>query len=347
MALLETLTADFTTGVPATLTPVNGAAGVAGAATAGRYTITVTTGATGYAQLLSAATYDLTGSHAYIEVPDAGDQAASGLECYPLSIEADASNKLFMVISGGFIGCYQTVAGAQTGLAFPAYNPAVHRWFRIREQAGTVYWEASATGSAWSTLTSTATPIPVSAVTLVVNGGSYAALGATKTMSVDNLNVPGATIAATITDQLGITDLAARAVTASRAAADTLGVTDTAGRTLSVARTAAGQLAVTDTASVALTAARTAGDHLGALDQASAVQAAARQPADTAGATDTASAVMSAVRSPAEQLGVTDTVTAVLIPAVPQVGFGAAARRPAAGSSAAARPAAGSEVSAR
>ncbi|MGA4989886.1 beta strand repeat-containing protein [Nonomuraea bangladeshensis] len=159
--------------------------GVVGEQAGGVYRFDVDAAAVAYSQLASAGQYDLTGSTFVAELVDAGSGAA-GLEVY-FTAEADASNRLTMVVAGGFLGIYKTVAGVQTGITFPAYSPTDHRWLRIREDAGTTYWEASPDGSTWAELHSEATPITVTSTRLILQAGAWQALGADTTVVFDNV----------------------------------------------------------------------------------------------------------------------------------------------------------------
>ncbi|SET49100.1 hypothetical protein [Nonomuraea wenchangensis] len=149
------------------------------------YQFEISGSAVAFSQIASAGTYDLTGSAFAVELVDAGSQA-TGLEVYAI-VEADAINRLFFVIAGGFVGIYKVVSGSQSSLAFHSYSPADHRWLRIREDAGTTYWEASPDGSSWAELHSEATPITVTSTRLILQAGAWQAVGADTTVVWDNV----------------------------------------------------------------------------------------------------------------------------------------------------------------
>jgi hypothetical protein len=56
------------------------------------------------------------------------------------------------------------VAGSETVLASVAYDPDLHRWTRLREDGGAVYWEGSPDGFGWTTITAGAGRLDLSAV---------------------------------------------------------------------------------------------------------------------------------------------------------------------------------------
>src|SRR5262245_58008106 len=142
-------------------------AGNSGQQEGGRYTFIVQAGATGDATLTSDAAYNLTGSHIHIELIDAGVQEA-GLETYPLILTENAANQddsLLVVVSNGLVGIYEFVGGAPNGLAFPAYNATTMRWWRIREAAGTVYFESAAdVRGPWATQASVVPTVNITAL---------------------------------------------------------------------------------------------------------------------------------------------------------------------------------------
>jgi hypothetical protein len=74
-------------------------------------------------------------------------------------------------------------------LATVAYDPVEHRWLRMRESGGLLYWETSPDGSAWNELHVAASPFDLSAVELEL--GLQASPGDTvpAVARFDNLNV--------------------------------------------------------------------------------------------------------------------------------------------------------------
>lgn len=162
---------------------------VTGSETAGTYQFAVTTAGTGAAQLLTQSRYDLTGDYFATELTSAGAQEA-GLQAYATMAQVDASNQAYVTVANGFMGAVQNVAGVITGLNFIAYDPALHRWFRIREAAGTTYWEVSANGVVWSAIWSAANPIPLNDVTLLIGTDTYLTLGGAKTVTFGQVSAP-------------------------------------------------------------------------------------------------------------------------------------------------------------
>lgn len=148
--------------------------------------------AAGYPAISSAATYDLTGSHFRAEVRQAQHAGAKGTF---LQVEfGDGNNTLEVVAEGGNLLLRRKVAGTVNDAGTIAYDPLVHRWWGIRESAGTVIWETSPTGQdgTWVTLRSEANPFTAAAtgaVRLLLRAG-YHTGAETGDALFDNVNLP-------------------------------------------------------------------------------------------------------------------------------------------------------------
>jgi hypothetical protein len=160
-----------------------------GSETGGQFQVDITSGGTGVAQLLSQSRYDLTGGFFAAELTDAGVQEA-GLQAYAVMAQLDSNNQVYITVANGFIGSIQNVAGSVTGLDFTAYDSALHRWFRVREADGDTFWEVSANGVFWTTLFTTANPIALDDVTLIIAADTFLALGTNKTVTFGQVAAP-------------------------------------------------------------------------------------------------------------------------------------------------------------
>lgn len=147
-----------------------------------------------YIGLNSIATYDLTGSYAFVQLTSVGNQSIVSWEVYPIYLIADANNKIFIRISGNTVQPIKVVAGVTTNIGVGvAYNVATMKWFRIREASGTTYFEYAADPtSTWTLITSTANPITVTALTMEFLCGTWQAESSTTMAKFDNFNLtPG------------------------------------------------------------------------------------------------------------------------------------------------------------
>ncbi|MDJ1137930.1 hypothetical protein [Streptomyces iconiensis] len=156
----------------------------------GRARVPCTAGA--FAAFASAEDYTLAGSHAAVQVVPAERAGAVGDVFTQLIIrssvvgtqvvfEVNAStNLLLMVIHVGYID--------EVGASIP-YDPVEHAWLRVREDAGTLYWETSADGRAWTVRHSVASPPWVSAGNLALQLLAYRDDGSGNYAYFDNVNV--------------------------------------------------------------------------------------------------------------------------------------------------------------
>lgn len=133
----------------------------------------------------------LVGSSVVVELA----QAAAGIstetyfQLYGATMDANALE--FRVSGGTLHGQALGVGGGLLwGSAYP-YVPYLHRWLRIRESAGTVYWETSLDGFAWDLVESWAPTFPITALHVLL-GARYTNISETFTQPAtavwDNLN---------------------------------------------------------------------------------------------------------------------------------------------------------------
>lgn len=118
-----------------------------------------------YGGYRSAGTYDLTGSFIQAEVV----QVLSGRQVSETQLMAlgDGNNSLFLVAGAGLLACGARVAG--TGGVFKTipYDPELHRWWRLREDGGVVFWEVSADGQSWPAVATMPTPTSANKTTFL------------------------------------------------------------------------------------------------------------------------------------------------------------------------------------
>ncbi len=69
------------------------------------------------------------------------------------------------------------------------YDPMQHRWWRIREKTGMIYWETSADGMTWNIRAQTMTPMPVDAVQVSLAAGTGSVVAMPGEAHFDNFNI--------------------------------------------------------------------------------------------------------------------------------------------------------------
>jgi hypothetical protein len=115
-------------------------------------------GGTVDAGVSSQASYDLTGSYLAVNAASVGQAAYGGTTCQAFLLAATTAgpgvtSSVKFALSEGVL--YMGTWG--TNYASPAWNAAAMAWWRIRETAGTVYFETSPDGAAWTVQGATAT----------------------------------------------------------------------------------------------------------------------------------------------------------------------------------------------
>ncbi|MEU6347231.1 hypothetical protein ABZ883_40565 [Streptomyces sp. NPDC046977] len=98
-------------------------------------------------------TWDATSSEIYAQIGTVPN--GNGTTSTALRLILDANNSISMRLRAGIFELARQTAGTTVITALGTYDPNAHRWWRIREAAGTFYAEASADSWNWTTLGST------------------------------------------------------------------------------------------------------------------------------------------------------------------------------------------------
>jgi hypothetical protein len=154
----------------------------------GRIELTPRSGAAGqYSGIESSSTYDLTDSAAHVELVQTLRAADDAAVIFVASI--DSNNSVYFAVIGGFLRCFQNVASTRTQLLKVPYDAAAHRWLRLREKAGVLFWETSPDGGTWAVLFSKPNPIALTAVEIDLQVGLDSSVPAPGMAVFDNFNV--------------------------------------------------------------------------------------------------------------------------------------------------------------
>ena len=143
-----------------------------------------------YAGYTSAINYDLTNSQVVVEMVRALRNSA-GSETY-LYLRTAAGDRIYYKVQDGLFYASKVPVGAtsSTHLGEEPYDPARHRWLRIREGQGILYFEYSPDGCDWTLLVSVPTPFSVSSVRIEFAAGTFHAVPAPGLVAFDNFNTP-------------------------------------------------------------------------------------------------------------------------------------------------------------
>jgi hypothetical protein len=195
MAKISTLTDDFTTlngavwadpGSDSTATIVSGA-----------LKLQYLTGAGVATSRKSVTAYDLTDSYVLVQLADIGTRQ-TGWSAILTIIGSGSSNELRMYYSDEYGIVAQVFnGGSQVFIGqYITFDDAVHKWMRIRETAGTLYFESSANGVNWTGLYSTATSViswSLTSVNVMLSAARSASNASNGYSSFDNFNIPPVT----------------------------------------------------------------------------------------------------------------------------------------------------------
>lgn len=115
---------------------------------------------TGYAAYRSASAYTLTSSQVSARVyPPAAGGATSAACSLLVLTEMGGTDAGFVIDAAqGAMGLYARVGYADDGSVFLSYDAAAHAWLRLREDGGSLHWDASADGRTWTVLRTAASP---------------------------------------------------------------------------------------------------------------------------------------------------------------------------------------------
>jgi hypothetical protein len=136
----------------------------------------------------SSATYDLRDCYLHFELLAVPDQASEGFVDGYLW---DYENALGFTVSGDQLRFLY----ANSGVEFSAgaardYDSVEHRWLRVREAGGTMYWEVSSDGSGWNAVATenSGFAIQLSRVEVRLEAGTRAASADPGVAVFDNVN---------------------------------------------------------------------------------------------------------------------------------------------------------------
>jgi hypothetical protein len=154
----------------------------------GELVATLGDGVTSYCAYASAAAYDLTGDAVSIAVLGTPDATMSGQA--GLFLGTTAGDAIYFVESAGVLDLGQLVGGTSLSLATVLYSATDHAWWRLRESAGTTYWETSPDGAAWTVRAQAVNPIDVTALDVQLGVSAYEPDAMPGAARFDQYNLP-------------------------------------------------------------------------------------------------------------------------------------------------------------
>lgn len=118
--------------------------------------------------------YNLTGTYIASSLVSVGSRTIVSWEVYPCYANLNKTNQLFWYIDyQNNLKIFKKVAGVNTTIATGTYNPAVHRYFRIREASGTIFYDYSTDYANWINFGSVANPFAVTSMLVGMFAGTF------------------------------------------------------------------------------------------------------------------------------------------------------------------------------
>lgn len=148
-----------------------------------------------YPTLNSLSTYDLTGSYVFCEFIQNAN-IGNGSITVEFGLQIDGSNALRFVVSGATLIFRESISGTNSDTSV-AYDSSVHKFFRLREAAGVIYWEISTDSLSWVTQRSKSTTLTITALNVYLTSGFWSTEPSPGTAIFDNLNLSSPPVAYT------------------------------------------------------------------------------------------------------------------------------------------------------
>lgn len=147
-----------------------------------------------YYPILSAVgPFDAIGSSLFARVTPA--PVGAGTTQTIMRIAVDTNNRVtYYTDGGGILTARITNAGINTDVVIGTYDPYSHAWWRLREAAGTIYFDTAPDGWTWTNRASIAYAWDASAVQAVFLCGYYGTEAAGMTAYVDHVNTTSSAI---------------------------------------------------------------------------------------------------------------------------------------------------------
>lgn len=147
---------------------------------------------TGYAGLKSASTYTLTGNTVFLRLhaPDPTGATSAAASVFVLSSTGGTDAGYIVDAAQNAVGLYLREGYADGAAVFLIYDDTDHAWLRLRETTGTLYWETSPDGFAWTVRRSAASPAWLADPDLSFLVEGHRDAGTTTAIDINTVNVP-------------------------------------------------------------------------------------------------------------------------------------------------------------
>lgn len=141
-----------------------------------------------YPILITNTQYELTASYVLVEFIQNAN-AGNGSISVQFGVRIDSDNFVTFEANDGSMIFRECVASSNSDTSM-TYSTTDHRWLRIRENGGTVYWDTSSDAINWTTRRSKTTTLDFSSVQLYMMSGFWGVEPSPGVAIFDNLNLP-------------------------------------------------------------------------------------------------------------------------------------------------------------
>lgn len=145
----------------------------------------------GYAALRSASGYSLAWSQVSARVIPPAAGGASTAACSLLVLSSTPGTDAGFLIDGaqGAMGLYLREGYADGSALFPSYDAVAHAWLRLREDDGSLYWETSPDGRAWTVRRTAPSPAWAADTDLSLLFEAHRDAGVVDFAEIDDVNI--------------------------------------------------------------------------------------------------------------------------------------------------------------
>lgn len=142
-----------------------------------------------YSGIVTNDTYDLTNGYCFVEIITEGNQDIGSLEFYPLILHGESYlNLLDFYIAGGTLTARKRVSGTTTNVYSTTFSSTNHRYLRLRESGGDIFYEASSDRETWNVLHTEALPIYVDSLSCTILLGTFDSEASTTYIEIGGIN---------------------------------------------------------------------------------------------------------------------------------------------------------------
>ncbi len=142
-----------------------------------------------YGAIESSQSFDMTDCAAHVQVIQVA--STTTLAYTRFALRRSPTDYLEIAEKNGYIYATSVVGGNSTDHAIVAYDTSIHRWWRLKHEAGSFHWQTSNDGVLFSDLAAVLDLIPMDSMTLVIGGGSEGAeSSAPGVAKLDQVNLP-------------------------------------------------------------------------------------------------------------------------------------------------------------